>query len=203
MQEPIKAHWEKVYETKQPHEVSWTQKVPQTSLQFILAAGLNKDAAIIDVGGGDSNLVDFLLQEGYSNITVLDISAKALERAQARLGEKASLVQWIEADIRSFVPTQPYDFWHDRAAFHFLTAPEDVNTYVNTVQAYVKGYLAVGTFSENGPLKCSGLEIKQYSQASLTTLFEKDFEPLKCLNETHITPFGTSQHFTFCCFSKK
>ncbi|MEC7262838.1 MAG: class I SAM-dependent methyltransferase, partial [Bacteroidota bacterium] len=125
-----KEHWQTVYNTKSPNEVSWTQKRPNTSLDFIHLFGLDKDAKIIDVGGGDSNLVDFLLDQGYSDITVLDISAKALEKAQSRLGSRANKVNWVVSDITEFQPSANYDLWHDRAAFHFLTDPEQIKTYL-------------------------------------------------------------------------
>lgn len=195
-------HWETVYETKTPDQVSWTQKKPVTSLEFIYSSGLGKDAKIIDVGGGDSNLVDFLLAEGYENITVLDISYKALERAQKRLGESAHKVKWIATDITEFQPTETYDIWHDRAAFHFLTTPEQVSRYVDIATKYVTGFMILGTFSKNGPTKCSGLEITQYNEASLSEKFKSGFEKIKCITEDHTTPFDTIQNFVFCNFKK-
>ena len=167
MENSIKKHWENVYETKNPEQVSWTQEIPKTSLNLIHSFGLDKKAKIIDIGGGDSKLVDFLLEEGYENITVLDISEKAIEKAQLRLGSKADKVNWIVSDITQFNPTTQYDIWHDRAAFHFLTTEVDINKYVKTIEKSVSKHLIVGTFSENGPQKCSGLEIKQYSQETL------------------------------------
>lgn len=129
-----KNHWENVYETKNPDQVSWTQAKPQTSLDFISSFGLGKEARIIDIGGGDSNLVDFLLQEGYENITVLDISSKALEKAKERLGDAAAKVKWIATDITAFEPAETYDIWHDRAAFHFLTTREQVSKYIGIAE---------------------------------------------------------------------
>ncbi|MDQ0783234.1 class I SAM-dependent methyltransferase [Chryseobacterium sp. W4I1] len=197
-----KNHWDTVYETKNPNEVSWTQEKPQTSLDLIRSAGLGKDARIIDIGGGDSNLVDFLLDEGYQNITILDISAKALEKAKIRLGSKAEKVKWIVSDITEFKPEENYDIWHDRAAFHFLTSPEQVSKYVDIAEKNIKGFLIVGTFSKNGPEKCSGLEIRQYDSDSLSEVFEPAFGRIKCLTEDHTTPFGTVQNFVFCSFKK-
>ncbi|MDT7832999.1 class I SAM-dependent methyltransferase [Flavobacteriaceae bacterium S356] len=196
-------HWEHVYETKTPEQVSWTQKVPRTSLDFINATQLPKNASIIDIGGGDSNLVDFLLEEGYTNITVLDISGKALERAKERLGEKAKIVQWIVSDITHFKPTMQYDIWHDRAVFHFLTKPEEIEAYVSLANNHVNSNMVIGTFSESGPLKCSGLEITQYSEASMSSRFQEKFDRIKCLEETHKTPFNTTQNFVFCSFKRK
>ncbi|RIV44537.1 class I SAM-dependent methyltransferase [Flagellimonas pelagia] len=198
-----KAHWQQVYETKSPDEVSWTQKRPSTSLEFIESFRLDKDAKIIDVGGGDSNLVDFLLEEGYSDITVLDISAKALEKAQNRLGDRANKVHWVVNDIVDYHPTETFDLWHDRAAFHFLTDPEQINTYLKLVNQHVSQYLVLGTFSEAGPTKCSGLEIQQYSENSMTELFSEKFDKINCQTVDHTTPFGTKQNFLFCAFRKR
>jgi SAM-dependent methyltransferase len=197
-----KSHWETVYATKQPHEVSWTQDVPQTSLNFIQSFNLPKTANIIDIGGGDSRLVDYLLQEGYENITVLDISENALNRAKERLGEKAKKVHWVVSDITTFKPTTQYDIWHDRATFHFLTDKKQVKYYKNLTAKAVKGYTTIGTFSKNGPLKCSGLVIKQYDGEELSAALSEHFDKIKCITEDHTTPFGTKQNFTFCSFKK-
>ncbi|MDN3691253.1 class I SAM-dependent methyltransferase [Chryseobacterium tructae] len=195
-----KNHWENVYETKNPDQVSWTQKKPQTSLDFINSFGLGKEAKIIDIGGGDSNLVDFLLEEGYKNITVLDISAKALEKAKQRLGNKADQVKWIATDITAFEPTETYDIWHDRAAFHFLTTPQQVSAYIDIAEKNINHFMVLGTFSKNGPAKCSGLDIQQYDEDSLSEKFEARFEKIECLFEDHTTPFETNQNFIFCSF---
>lgn len=202
MTDERKSHWENVYTTKQPHEVSWTQEVPTTSLKLVQGFNLDKSASIIDVGGGDSNLVDFLLDDGYSNITVLDISGEALERAKKRLGAKADSVKWIESDITEFKPTEQYAVWHDRAAFHFLTTPEEIANYVDTATKAVTGFMAIGTFSENGPKRCSGLDITQYSEEKLENTF-KGFERIECITEDHTTPFNTTQNFIFCSFKKQ
>ncbi len=196
-------HWEAVYETKKPDQVSWTQEIPKTSLEFIHSFGLEKTAKIIDVGGGDSKLVDYLLDEGFENITVLDISAKALEKAQNRLGEKAKKINWVVSDITEFEPNTTYDIWHDRATFHFLTTAKQVSKYMNIARKSVNGYLTIGTFSENGPKKCSGLEIKQYNEQELTSELENGFEKLKCVTEDHLTPFDTTQNFLFCSFRRQ
>lgn len=197
-----KDHWEKVYQTKTPAEVSWTQEKPQTSLNLIHSFGMDKKAKIIDIGGGDSNFVDFLLEEGYQSITVLDISGKALERAQKRLGAKAEQVTWIETDIAQFNPEETYDIWHDRAAFHFLTQEEQIQQYIRITNEAVNSFMILGTFSTDGPLKCSGLEIQQYNEKSLPNLFKNSFEKLTCFTEDHITPFDTIQNFLFCSFRK-
>lgn len=197
-----KSHWEKVYTTKAAHEVSWTQKVPETSLGLINNLQLDKSASIIDVGGGDSLLVDFLLAQGYQNITVLDISEAALERAKKRLGDQAGLVKWLVSDITDFAPAESYDVWHDRATFHFLTTAAQIEKYIAIAKGCVRGYLTIGTFSKNGPEKCSGLEIKQYSEEQLEQQFSESFQKLQGITEDHMTPFNTVQNFIFCSFKR-
>ena len=196
-------HWETVYETKNPDQVSWTQEVPKTSLDFIASFGLTKKSKIIDIGGGDSKLVDYLLNEGFENITVLDISAKALEKAQNRLGDKAKKINWVVSDITEFEPKTTYDIWHDRATFHFLTTTEQISKYMETARKSVNGYLTIGTFSENGPTKCSGLDIKQYNEETLTNELNNGFNKIRCVTEDHLTPFNTTQNFLFCSFKRQ
>ena len=203
MIEKRKSHWENVYATKQPDEVSWTEAFPQVSLNFISSLGVSKNARLVDIGGGDSNLVDHLLNIGYTDITVLDISANAIERAKLRLGEKSKAVTWIVSDILDFKPNNTYEVWHDRATFHFLTNKNDIETYKSLVNANVTGNLIIGAFSENGPKKCSGLEISQYSEDGLVNAFRKNFERISCITHDHTTPFGTSQSFQYCSFKKK
>ena len=198
-----KKHWETVYETKNPDQVSWTQESPKTSLDFIHSFGLQKTAKIIDIGGGDSKLVDYLLDEGFENITVLDISAKSLEKAKTRLGEKANKVNWIVCDITEFEPNMTFDVWHDRATFHFLTTAEQISKYIKTAKKSVIGYMTIGTFSKNGPEKCSGLEIKQYNEDELTLQLKNGFDKIKCVTEDHVTPFKTTQNFLFCSFKRQ
>jgi 2-polyprenyl-3-methyl-5-hydroxy-6-metoxy-1,4-benzoquinol methylase len=200
-----KEHWENVFTTKKETEVSWFQPYPKTSIEFVKLFNLPFDANIIDIGGGDSHFVDALLEEGYQNIWVLDISENALSRAKKRLGEKANKVNWVVSDIIDFIPTVTYDFWHDRAAFHFLTTEENINKYVGIAEKGIKtnGILVLGTFSETGPTKCSGLEIKQYSETSMSSRFELSFDRVKCITEEHQTPFNTIQNFLFCSFKKK
>ncbi|HQR93926.1 MAG: SAM-dependent methyltransferase [Sphingobacteriia bacterium 39-39-8] len=199
-----KAHWDKIYQTKSLNEVSWFQPKPETSLHFFNEFNVDTTASIIDIGGGDSLLVDHLLDLGYQHITVLDISATALERAKIRLGNRASLVKWIVADAATFVSEEQYDFWHDRAAFHFLTSEQEIEHYLHTVQQSIKpsGILVMGTFSEQGPTKCSGIEIKQYSEKSMSVLLTDFFEKIKCITVDHRTPFETIQQFIFCSFRK-
>ena len=200
-----KAHWENVFATKTETEVSWFQSYPKTSVEFLELFNLPLSANIIDVGGGDSYFVDALIEKGYKNITVLDISANAIDRAKLRLEKNADKVNWIVSDILEFQPTIKFDFWHDRAAFHFLTDDEKINKYVSIAENAINknGYLILGTFSENGPTKCSGLEIKQYTEASMSARFEFSFNRIKCITEDHMTPFNTIQNFVFCSFQKK
>jgi ubiquinone/menaquinone biosynthesis C-methylase UbiE len=200
-----KAHWENVFKTKSLDEVSWYEVVPETSLSFFKESNISKSAKIIDIGGGDSFLVDNLLRLGYKDITVLDISDAALDRAKLRLKDKSKHVKWIVADVANFSPPENYDFWHDRAAFHFLTDKQSIDNYVETVQKSLNknGNLVIGTFSENGHKKCSGLDIKQYSEATMNNQFKKYFDLVKCFDIDHKTPFDTSQNFVFCWFKKK
>jgi len=197
-----KEHWEKVYATKQPQEVSWTQALPKTSLDFVHSFNLPKTANIIDIGGGDSKLVDYLLGEGFENISVLDISENAIERAKQRLGDKATKVNWIVSDVTEFHPSTPFDCWHDRATFHFLTGSDDINTYLATARQAVKGFMIIGTFSDKGPKKCSMLDVHQYTEEELQQQLEDGFEKIKCVTEDHTTPFNTTQNFLFCSFKR-
>ncbi len=203
MQPQLKQHWETIYQTKQPNEMSWTEETPSVSLDFIHAFKLPKDARIIDVGGGDSKLVDHLLSEGYTDISVLDISSAAIERAKIRLGKKANAVHWYISDVLEFHPSQQYDLWHDRAAFHFQTDEDKIGKYVKLVKSAVKGKLIVGTFSVDGPKKCSGLDIRQYDEPNLKNKFEEaSFKNITCKREDHLTPAGAVQNFLFCSFDK-
>ncbi len=203
MKDSQKAHWDDVYTNKTPDQVSWTQAVPRTSLDFIHGFQLSKNASIIDIGGGDSNLVDFLLQEGFVNITVLDISAAAIQKAKARLGAKSELVKWVVSDITEFKTNEHFDLWHDRATFHFLTSKSQIAAYLQIAGRAINNYMVVGTFSENGPDKCSGLPIKKYTEVQLQSQLKKDFEKIRCISEDHITPFQTRQNFLFCSFKKQ
>ena len=200
MENKIQKHWDTVYKTKAPNEVSWTQDVPKTSLDFIHSFGVTKAAKIIDVCGGDSKLVDYLLVEGFENITVLDISSEALEKTKTRLGINAEKINWIVSDITAFKPETTFDIWHDRATFHFLTSSEQIEKYLDIAGKSVSGFLTIGTFSDNGPEKCSGLNIKQYNEEKLTADLKNGFEKIRCITEDHTTPFGTKQNFLFCSF---
>jgi len=200
-----KQHWENVFTSKSETEVSWFQSYPKTSIEFLELFQLPLTANIIDIGGGDSHLADVLLSKGYQNIWVLDISANALEKAKKRLGNKANRVHWVVSDITDFMPPVLYDFWHDRAAFHFLIDEDAINKYVSIAENAIhkNGYLILGTFSEQGPAKCSGLEIKQYNEASMSARFELAFDRIKCVMQEHTTQFNTVQHFLFCSFKKR
>lgn len=194
-----KEHWEHIYSTKQLDEVSWYQPTPKQSIDWITKEFPNKDAAIIDIGGGDSFLPDYLLDLGYTDISVLDISENAIERAKQRLGDKALKVKWIIGDIVHFTPLHQYDGWHDRAAFHFLTDPQEVHTYKRLLESSLKpgGKAMIGTFSEKGPLKCSGVEVQQYSKDDFVRVFGDGFEVGDLKNIDHHTPFKTVQNFNF------
>lgn len=199
-----KEHWENVYKTNPATRYSWYQATPKASLDLIQELAIKKDASIIDVGGGDSNFVDSLLDLGYTNITVLDISEAAINQAKKRLGDKAGLINWVVGDITAYIPDRQFDCWHDRATFHFLTTTEQINKYLAIANGAIanSGAIIVGTFSENGPSVCSGLPIKQYSESTLTSLIKKWFQKINCINADHLTPFNTIQHFLFCSFKK-
>jgi len=199
-----KSHWEKIYTSKRQDEVSWYQPTPEISLDFINELNIPKDAAIIDVGGGDSYLADNLLAAGFTNITVLDISEVAINKAKQRLGKDAEKINWKVSDINELVTTKKFDCWHDRAAFHFLTTEKQVEKYLSIAQNHISdnGRMIIGTFSTSGPEKCSGLPIKQYSEQSLSTALKSWFEKIKCITTDHITPFNTIQNFLFCSFRK-
>ena len=199
-----KCHWNGIYDQKKMDEVSWFQKTPSTSIELIKSLNLDLNASIIDIGGGDGFLVDHLISMGFKDITVLDISLSAINKAKKRLGNKSSDVNWIVCDVSEFVPQKKYDLWHDRAAFHFLTEKNEIKHYRKTAEMTIKknGALVIGTFSKNGPLKCSGIEISQYSQVDLSSLFKDKFQLNKSFQIDHKTPFNTIQNFTFCSFIK-
>ncbi len=198
-------HWNEVYSQKTNEEMSWFQEVPHRSLELIRELSLKPETRIIEIGGGDSKLTDSLLGLGYSNLSVLDISKIALEKMRDRLGPEASKVQFIESDVTQFAPTQKYGLWHDRATFHFLTTKIEIEKYIQTAfQALdAGGYLIVSTFSKTGPEKCSGLTIARYADVDLKELFGKYFENIKCVEDTHETPWGTKQDFVYCGFKKR
>jgi SAM-dependent methyltransferase len=196
-----RAHWDQIYGSKDASDVSWYQREPTTSLRMIREVAPEPTAAIIDVGGGASTLVDRLLDAGYTAVSVLDISTEALEQAKERLGRRAELVTWIEADVlgeRSMTGT--FDVWHDRAVFHFLTSESDRQRYVDQVRRSVRigGYVSVATFASDGPTHCSGLEVVRYDAGDLHSQFGSDFRLLVSEREEHLTPSGAMQPFTYC-----
>jgi ubiquinone/menaquinone biosynthesis C-methylase UbiE len=195
------AHWEKVYKTKSADNVSWFQEHATRSLEIIRSIGVKPDSRIIDVGGGASTLVDDLLADGFEHISVLDLSASALDVARKRLGPKGGKVEWIVGDIRHVeLAQQSFDIWHDRAVFHFLTAPQDRLTYVQQVMKSVKpgGHVIVATFAHDGPEQCSGLPVARYAPEQLHGEFGPTFELVEHASEEHKTPWGSLQHFVYC-----
>ncbi|HVL43715.1 MAG TPA: class I SAM-dependent methyltransferase [Acidovorax sp.] len=200
MQNP-KEHWETVYQTRQPDAVSWFQEHATRSLELIRSTGASLQASVIDVGGGASTLVDDLLASGFENVSVLDLSASALEIAHQRLGAAGDSVRWLAGDIRTVnLPEHAYDIWHDRAVFHFLTDPADRAAYVRQVMRSVKpgGHVIVATFAPDGPEQCSGLPVARYAPAELHREFGPSFELLEHMSEEHKTPWGSVQHFVYC-----
>lgn len=200
-----KEHWDQVFATKSDQEKSWYEEFPYTSLSLMQHLGVSRDAAIIDIGGGDSHFVDALLSKGYTNLSVLDISEKALGNAKARLGKSALQVNWILSDILDFHPPTVYDLWHDRAVFHFITQEASIQAYLDKAFHALKkgGHFILATFSEKGPEKCSGLPVSRYSPQKMMTLLAPYFQKIKCVEDVHKTPFHTVQSFTFCGFCKK
>jgi 2-polyprenyl-3-methyl-5-hydroxy-6-metoxy-1,4-benzoquinol methylase len=198
------SHWQNVYQTKGERDVSWFQESPRISLDLIRETGVKTAAPIIDVGGGASRLVDALLDAGFEQITVLDLSDKALATAKARLGARSAKVKWIAADVTTWEPPQLYDVWHDRAAFHFLTDPKDRAAYADRVLRAVRpqGHVIIGTFALNGPERCSGLPVVRYDAASLGTTLGPSFQLQESRTDAHRTPSGTIQPFQFSRFRR-
>lgn len=196
--------WNNIYLNKNDDQKSWFEDLPKTSLKLIRELNLPKNSPIIDIGGGDSKLMDFLYEDGYTDLSVLDISAISLKNLRARLDKSHKEVCLIESDILNFKTKRHYTLWHDRATFHFLTTPEQIENYLKTAYESLKqdGYLIVSTFSKSGPEKCSGLDISQYSEIDLKKLFGKYFQNTKCFEETHVTPWGAKQDFVYCGFRK-
>jgi len=196
-----KSHWEQIYRNKLPTQVSWYQLHALRSLELIRRVSPPPDGAIIDVGGLASTLIDDLLDTGYHDLTVLDLSAAALAVARARLGTRANTVRWVEADVLSAsLPKTGYSVWHDRAAFHFLTAPADRARYVAQVRQAVRpgGFVLVATFADDGPTRCSGLEVTRYSREALHAEFGAPFQLIASEREEHVTPGGVRQAFIYC-----
>jgi SAM-dependent methyltransferase len=200
-----KSHWEQIYRTKSPTEVAWYQAYPTLSLKLIKDTGIEKDQGIIDVGGGSSVLVDFLLKLGYSYLAVLDISPSAIGHAKARLGKKANQIDWYEVDITEFKPPTRFELWHDRATFHFLTEREDRKKYVRTLEnaTVPDSHIIIATFAIDGPKKCSSLDVVRYDARSISSELGEGFKLLMTNDETHITPGNVEQRFTYFCFQKQ
>jgi ubiquinone/menaquinone biosynthesis C-methylase UbiE len=196
-----KEHWDSVYAAKAPRELTWFREHLDTSLRMIRNTGAVKDAAIIDVGGGNSTLVDDLLEGGSVDVSVLDISSKAISDSKERVGERGDDVEWIVADITKIeLPPDRYDIWHDRAVFHFLTDDEDRRRYVDLVMRSLKrgGHIIVASFSLDGPQKCSGLDVMRYSPETMHDEFGDTFRLVESIPETHIAPSGKIQDFVYC-----
>jgi SAM-dependent methyltransferase len=198
------AHWENVYTTKNEKEVSWFEESPTISLDLIRATKVNLDAPIIDIGGGASRLVDALIDNGFAAITVLDLSKKALASAKARLGAHGAEVRWIVDDVTTWQPSETYDVWHDRAAFHFLTEPNDRAAYAERVSRAVRrgGHVIIGTFAPDGPERCSGLQVVRHDAASLSEMLGSAFELIESRRHDHQTPMGATQRFQFSRFRR-
>lgn len=192
-------HWQRVYETKATDAVSWYQAHPALSLELIALSGVGKRARLIDAGGGASVLVDHLLAAGYADITVLDIAPAALAAAQQRLGDDAGRVNWVAADVLSWRPAAPFDLWHDRAVFHFLTEQDDRRRYVDTLRHALKpgGQVIISTFAPDGPEKCSGLPVQRHDAASIAATLGDGFTLIEQRDEHHLTPVGKEQHFVY------
>lgn len=206
MSEPDRhSHWEGVYSTKSPAEVSWFQTRPDTSLELIKRTGAPLDATIVDIGGGASTLVDHLLADGRSSLIVLDLAESALAHARARLGDKAARVEWIAADVTQWRPERRVQLWHDRAVLHFLTDARDQAAYVQALRAALQpsGWAIIAGFAPGGPKRCSGLEIVQHDAASLQALLGDDFQLSATREETHQTPWGADQSFRYHLFQRR
>jgi trans-aconitate methyltransferase len=195
-------HWDNVYGSKAAEAVSWYQRRPELSLELIAASGVDRDAGVIDVGGGASTLVDCLLDEGYASLAVLDWSGKALAQARRRLGDRAAAVQWLEADVTDFVPPRRYGLCHDRAVFHFLTDAADRSRYVSCLKRALEpdGHIVIATFAPDGPMKCSGLEVLRHDEASLQRELGHEFALRESRRETHLTPRQAQQGFLYARF---
>ena len=204
MNNDLKNHWENIYSNKAENEVSWFQTVPKTSHQLINKLNLESNDNIIDIGSGRSRILKILIDEGFNNISYLDISKEACEKSKIALGDDKSKVTWNVENVLSFKPKMKYKLWHDRAVFHFFTNKKDIEEYKEVATKNISdgGYLVLGTFSINGPKKCSGLDVSQYSEQSLNEIFKSDFNLLDSFYIDHQTPFDTTQNFLFCIFKK-
>lgn len=203
-EEPQQQHWDRVYSDKAPSEVSWFQSEPRPSLAALTRFDVPRTTPFVDIGGGASNLVDALLASGWSDVTVVDIAAPALEAAQARLGEAAAGVHWENADITRWNPAHRYGVWHDRAVFHFLTEPEQRDAYRRALLARTApdALVIIATFAPDGPEKCSGLPVQRHDAASLAAALGSAFTLLDDWREEHLTPWGAAQKFIWCMFKR-
>lgn len=197
-----KAHWERVYALNSPDSVSWFESTPDISLRLIEKTQLSADAAIIDIGAGASALVDHLLARQFSNLTVLEISGRALDLVRRRLGATAANVNWIEGDVTTFVPRQKYALWHDRAVFHFLTEKKARDDYVRALEAALVpgGHLVIATFAKDGPRRCSGLDVVRYDELAMSATLGAKFSLIEAQHATHLTPTGKEQNFMYFLF---
>lgn len=204
MESTLQEHWESVYQTKDTTKVGWFQPKPHISMDLIRKAGISEDSSILDVGGGDSLLVDSLLDFGFKEITILDISSTALEKTKERLGASGSTIRWVVSDVLQFKPDREFALWHDRAVFHFLTDENDRAVYRRLAESSISpgGYVVIMTFSKSGPKSCSGLPVQQYDIQDLENFFIHKFELLEGLNYDHLTPSGSVQNYTVCFFRK-
>ena len=204
MNNDLKNHWENIYSNKDENEVSWFQTVPKTSHQLIKKLNLESNDNIIDIGSGRSRILKILIDEGFNNISYLDISKEACKKSKIALGDDKSKVNWNVENVLNFESKIKYNLWHDRAVFHFFTDKKDIEKYKEVAIKNISdgGYLALGTFSINGPKKCSGLDVSQYSEQSLNEIFKSDFNLLESFYIDHQTPFDTTQNFLFCIFKK-
>jgi trans-aconitate methyltransferase len=199
-----RSHWDKVYAEKAEDELSWTQRAPAMSMRMIQQCELAADDPVVDVGAGASRLVDDLLDVGYRDLSLLDISANALGRVRERLGDRSDLIEWIVADVTTWEPSRPYKLWHDRAVLHFLTEPERRQGYLDALHAGLKrgGHFIVATFAPDGPEKCSGLPVVRYDADDLAELLGKAWTLQEVEREDHMTPRGRVQPFTWCRFRR-
>jgi len=198
-------HWNQVYGTRSPEQLSWHQARPELALELIAAAGVAKSAGIIDVGAGSSRLVDCLLELGYNDLTVLDLSSAALDVSRARLGARAATVRWCEADVTCFDPPRRYALWHDRALFHFLTDAGDRARYVATLRKALtpSGAAIIATFATDGPSRCSGLDVMRHDERSIGLELGPEFTLREIRRETHLTPWQSEQRFIYCRFQRQ
>lgn len=200
----MEQHWNTIYRTKDTTQVSWYQDYPKTSLELITATAVAKNRPLLDVGGGDSRLVDALLAAGYTDITIVDIASLALEKVQRRLGAQAEQIRWIVTDVLHLPDDLQVDVWHDRAAFHFLSTQDNIARYAGNAAQHINphGYLLLGTFAIRGPQKCSGLPVSRYSEETIKQVFQPDFQHIRSFEEEHTTPFHTTQLFLWSIFKK-